>query len=148
MKNFTVFREYLEALEHRKKRLSLGRVSLRADFLKNRCTGIGIEFKDLMQADFVIYLRSELTSDDPYDRWWPETLVYLGHFSGAFEIFLRSVSKKYFDKMKIVLGIEEQSKLADLMQSFGRGERTAPRWDYQSINPAELAGVANLASRP
>ena len=39
MKNFTVFREYLEALEHRKKRLSLGRVSLRADFLKNRCTG-------------------------------------------------------------------------------------------------------------
>jgi hypothetical protein len=81
MVSYIVFREYLKSLEARNNRLKLQRQSLRSDLLKERCNGTGIEFRDLMQADFVTFIRAEIESKNDYGRWWPETLLYLGHFN-------------------------------------------------------------------
>ena len=93
---FGVLRHFMESLRHRNQRLDLRRLSLRADLLKQRCRGIGIEFRHIMQADFVLFLRDNLDRLD--DRmWWPETLLYIRRHTGPFEVFARSQSLGYFD---------------------------------------------------
>jgi hypothetical protein len=148
MVGYTVFIEHMKSLEHRNARLKLRRTSLRADFIKERCTGVGIEFRHLLQADFVIFMRSEIEEQDNFNRWWPETLIYLGNYHSTFEIFARSISKKYFDRVKVLLSINEPLELEDLLQSYKEGSRTLPRWDYQSFSPSTLLGHENLATRP
>ena len=93
--SFVEFRAYTKSLEARNERLKLRRLSVRADILKERVSGTGLEFRHLAQADFVLYVRSCI--DDlkaSKERrwggiWWPETLLFVRDYEGAFEIFLR-----------------------------------------------------------
>jgi hypothetical protein len=101
-----------------------------------------------MQADFVTFMRAEIESKNDYGRWWPETLLYLGHFNSAFEIFARSKSKAYFNSVKGLLAIDSVEDLEPLLKSYQDGSRKRPRWgDFQSINPAALLGFEQLATR-
>lgn len=148
MVSFIVFREYMRSLEYRNKRLGLRRLSLRADLLKERCAGTGIDFRYLLQADFVAFMRAEYEAQDDYKRWWPESLLYLGHFNSPFEIFARSVSKAYFNKSKVLLSIESPKDLEPLLKSYQDGSRSLPRWEFEGFNPALLLGYEHLATRP
>jgi hypothetical protein len=148
MVSFMVFRQYLKSLEHRNNRLSLRRLSLRADLLKERCTGTGIDFLHLQQADFVVFMRGEIEGEDNWTFWWPETLLYLGHSNSPFEIFARSVSKAYFDRAKVLLAIKAPTDLEPLWKSYQSGARTLPRWNFTSFKPASLLGYNNLATKP
>ena len=147
MVSYTVFREYLESLEARNNRLKLQRQSLRSDLLKDRCNGTEIELRDLMQADFVAFLRAEIEAKGNYCWWYPETLLYLGHFNSAFEIFARSKSKGYFNSVKGLLAIDSVEDLKPLFISYQDGSRKFPSWGFQSINPAALVGFEQLETR-
>jgi len=147
MVSFVVFRKYMQSLEHRNKRLSLRRLSVRADLLKERCNGTGIEFRYLLQADFVAFMRAEIEAKDDYKCWWPETLLYLGHFNSAFEIFARSASKAYFNRVKVLLAIDSPKDLEPLFKSYQDGSRRLPRWGIEGFNPAALLGYEHLATR-
>lgn len=146
MVSFFAFREYMRSLEYRNQRLNLRRLSIRADLLKERCTGTGIDFRYLQQADFIAFMRQEVETKDDYNRWWPETLLYRGH--GPFEIFARSVSKSYFEKAKRLLAIEKPNDLEPLLVSYKDGSRKLPRWEFESFSPAALLGYEHLATRP
>ncbi len=146
--SFTVFRQYLQSLEDRNRRLEARRLSIRADLLKERTSGSGVEFRHLMQADFIAYLRAELHSTGYYDNWWPETLLYLGRFHGAFEVFARSVSLSYFGRVKRMLGIEKPEDLEALVASYKDGSRNVPSWQFERFDPVALIGYENLGSRP
>ena len=148
MVGFMAFREYMGSLEHRNKRPGLQRLSVRADLLKERCSGVGIEFRHLMQADFVAFIRAEVEAKGDYSRWWPETLLYIGHYHSPFEIFARAASTKYFDRVKCMLAVDSPSDLEGLLLSYKEGKRTLPRWGFRSINPAALLGYEQLATRP
>ena len=148
MVSFIVFREYMRSFEHRNQRLGLRRLSLRADMLKERCAGTGIDFRYLLQADFVAFMRAEVEVQDDYKRWWPETLIYLGHFNSPFEIFARSVSKSYFNKSKVLLSIEAPKDLEPLLKNYQDGSRKLPRWEFNGFSPASLLGYEHLATRP
>ena len=65
---FHVFRRYIESLSYRNERLNLHRLSLRADLLKKRCQTTGIDFRYLMQADFILFIRTELYAEDLFPR--------------------------------------------------------------------------------
>lgn len=147
MAPFFVFREYLRSLDHRNQRIGLRRLSLRADMLKDRCQGIGVDFKYLLQADFVLFMRADIDSEDVYNRWWPETLIYLGHFHSPFEIFARAISAQYFDKVKCLLGINAPSDLDALFARYKDGRRQLPRWEFNSFSPLALLGYEQLAKR-
>lgn len=147
MVSFTAIRNHAESLEIRKNRLKLRRLSLRADLLKERCVGVGIDFRYLLQADFVAFMRASIESQDTYGGWWPETLLYAGHYNSSFEVFARSTSKSYFEKAKVLLGIDSKEELAPLLASYQRGTRRLPRWDFTEVNPASLLGYDNLATR-
>ncbi len=146
MTGFPVFRKFIHSLDHRNKRLELRRLSLHADLLEGRSKSSGLEFKYLMQGDFVLFMRSEI--EDDYSTWWPETLVYLFRFNSAFEIFARAVSKKYFGKLKCLLSIEQKEDLIGLFESYRAGKRQLPRWEVNSVNPSGLLGYEQLATKP
>ena len=148
MAPFSVFRRHMKSLEYRNKRLKLRHFSLRADLLKERCQTTGIDFKYLMQADFVLFIRSELYAEELFFGWWPETLLCLGHFPGPFEIFARAESKRYFEKIKCLFDIESPDDLKQLLEEYQQDKRKLPSWELDSFNPALLLNSEKLATRP
>lgn len=147
MMNYTVFRNYLSSLEHRNTRLKLGRLSLHADLLEQRSKKSGIEFRYIMQADFVLFMRAEIRQSDFYNHWFPDTLLYIGRFHSAFEIFARSSSASYFDKVKCILGIDKPSDLTELMNAYQTDRQRLPRWQFESFSPSALLGFDQLATK-
>jgi hypothetical protein len=148
MVNYFIFQQHLNSLERRNQRLSLRRASIQADLLKDRCIGMGVEFRYLMQADFVAFMRGEIGSKSEGSRWWPETLVFLGYSSAPFEIFARSISLNYFNKTKILLGIDAAKDLEPVLALYRDGSRRLPKWGYGGVNAAVLLNYANLARAP
>ncbi|MCC3305373.1 hypothetical protein [Sneathiella sp. HT1-7] len=144
MVKFTEFRNYLESLKYRNKRLKLNRISVHADLLRERSSGTGIEFNDLMQADFVLLLRGDHDASDSYDGWWPETLVYCVRLRGPFEIFSRAKSKSYFALIKPMLGINNIEELRAQLEEYKNGSIKLPSWSYLRLEPAQLLGLEKL----
>jgi hypothetical protein len=138
----------MKSLRYRDQRLNLRRLSVRADLLNQRISGTGLEFWHLMQADFVLFMRSEIEQKGIFSMWWPETLLYVERFHGAFEIFARAKSKAYFDKVKCMLSIENPKDLEDLLEAYSSGERKLPRWEFDSFHPVYLLGYENLGTLP
>ena len=119
MTTFCVFRPYLRSLKYRNDRLELRRYSLHADLLMQRSRESGIESRDLMQADLILFLRS--LKDNPaaqFGLWYPETLIYAERQTRPFEIFARSQSAKYFNKMKCLLGINAKEELVPVINEI------------------------------
>jgi hypothetical protein len=147
---FDIFRPYLNSLEYRNKRLNLNRLSIHADLLEQRAKASGIAFHQLMQADFVLFIRSCLDSlrEEGYQRWWPITLLYIERHRGAFEIFARSRSKEYFDKVKCLFDLKNKEGIDPLMEAFNSGKLKIPRWGFISANPLILIGYDKIATRP
>lgn len=149
MADFTIFNERLQSLEHRNQRLSLRRLSLHADLLEQRSHGSPVSFQNLMQADFILYLRKLLTNKQGELRWWPFTLVFAARmYSSPFEVFARAESSRYLTRLMLVLGIDSKNVLDKLMTQFNEGKREAPRWQYDSIHPPTLSNWAKLGTMP
>lgn len=145
------FREFMQdmrSLEHRNRRLELRRLSLRSDLLKLRCSGIGIEFRHLMQADFILFLRDHIDGSEDTWYWWPETLLYTSHNSSAFEVFARSRSSTYFERSKVLLGIDTKEELQPLFEKFAARQRNLPYWNHHSFSPIRLLGFSEITTKP
>lgn len=147
MVGYRVFVNSLGSLEKRNNRLNLRLKSLQADLIKQRSEHSGIDFRYLMQADFVLYIRAAIQQSTAYLWWDPITLVYLGRFHSPFEVFARSSSKSYFEKSKCIIGIDKISELTELMSAYSRGEKKLPSWDYETLDPRVLLGVEQLATK-
>lgn len=148
MGNFTEFRHYLKSLRIRNDCLKLNRLSLAADFLHDRAGASGIDFSKIMEVDFLLFLRAELADLDDYGRWYPDTLVYLGFGHRAFEIFERSRSKRYFERIRPVLGNAAKEDLEKLVEGYKADPQALPRWEGSRIRPKNLMGIEKLCSLP
>ena len=143
----SAFMHTMDALSRRNNRLQTRWLSPVGALIKDRCTGVGLEFHQLMQADFILYIRYEL-QDDRFARWWPYTLVYTERFYSSFEIFSRAVSKRYFDRVKVLLGIETPQDLESLINSYKTGDRRVPSSGFSIVGPETLLNHEQLAKRP
>jgi hypothetical protein len=142
---YTVLRAPVRSLKYRNERLQLRRISLHADMLEKRASSSGIAFKYLMQADFVLFMRDQVTGERKI--WWPETLVYLGYNPRPFEIFVRAESRTYFDKFKHLLGINELKDLDELFTGYQTRKYSLPRWDFTEVDPQFLMAYDRLAKK-
>ena len=150
MISFWIFRQYLKSLKHRNDRLKLSRASLHADILKQRSGRSGIDFRDLMQTDLVLFLRSRL--DYPNDQfggwhWWPETLLYAGRLSKPFEIFARSQSIQYFNRMKCLLGIKSKEELVPLLNKINANPQMYLHQSGFSVYLPALIGYEQISTK-
>ncbi len=144
---FSIIRQDMTSLKNRNNRLDLRRLSLRADLLVQRVKGTGITDRQLMQADFVLFMRASLNTLR-YDtsRWWAETLLYVN--GRTFEIFSRAQSKEYFNKLKCLFDIESKGDLDALLKAFKEGTVRVPTWGFESFKPYGLLGFEQLATKP
>lgn len=140
---FSAFRSYMESFTQRDRRLR--RLSSRADLLKQRAESAGFDFKWLMQADFVLYLRGSM-DEDYYARWWPETLVYATHAYGPMEVFARSRSASYFQEANKLLGrVSADDFKAHILKLHG-DRQEVPAWQFERISPTVLSGADKIAT--
>lgn len=150
MKPFSVVRKHMATLVS--KQQEMRRISLRADLLEQRShIASELKFTDLMTADFVLFLRSAVLEVD-YRAWYPETLLYATfRFRGPFEIFARSESRAYFQRISPVIGIQSKEELNALIATYsidGKAGRWLPYWNYETLDIGRLANAAKLQSRP
>ena len=148
MVEFTEFRQHLRSLDYRNRQLDLRRYSVAADMLKEHAASSGIEFRKIMEVDFIFFLRAELAANGPYNKWWPETLVYLGFAYRAFEIFERSRSSRYFEKIRPLLGDATKADLERLVTGYEKAPQTLLGWDGFNIAPGILIGIQKLCTKP
>jgi hypothetical protein len=88
--------------------------------LEKRSHTSGINFTDVMQADFVLWFRSRvlLRKDQISNPWWPHTLIYATHrVYKPFEIFARAQSKGFFADISQLLGVEDRAEF-DLVMAY------------------------------
>lgn len=146
MVHFTSLDANISSLSHRNKRLELRRVSLRADMLKERNQGSGVNFDHLLAADTVLFLRA--AHRDVWSRWFPETLLYASHHS-SLEMFARAKSRRYFDRIKSLLGVAEPSEFKTFIAALQADPRKLPSWDYRrGASIGTLTAVADIATSP
>jgi len=143
LESFTIFNNHLYSLEHYNKRLTLNRLSLRGDLLKERSRNSGLDFRYIMQADFICFINAELNEKDT-SYWGPHTLLFTS--DNALEIFARAESKKYFDKMKCVLNIESVDQLKSIIKKLKEKGIRFSSQGMKSFNPTVLTGIEKLAS--
>lgn len=148
--SFSIIRQYMKSLQYRNERLNLRRLSLRADLLTQRTKGSGLSERQLVQSDFVLYIRDCLDAIryDVYQQWWPETLLYAEGREGAFEIFARGQSEEYFNKLKQIFDVENKADMEPLLQAFQDNKLPIPTWQFDTFSPAALMGFQQLATRP
>lgn len=136
MTSFLVFREYIKTLAYRNQRLELNRTSLHSDFLKNRNAGVGIEYKHLMTADFILYLRGSMI--DGFG-WYPHTLLYMSDYGQNFEVFSRAMSVRFFSRIKVLLGVNSIDELDQVLKNIEARPGDIPRWTFKRVIARSLA---------
>lgn len=144
LSNYECFYKDADTLNQRNQRLQLNRTSLSADLTNEFNNTSSVDFSSLMQTDFLLFARCEIHSG----HWWPKTLVYLGHYPGAFEIFTRSASAQYFENLKRILKVTGKDELeqfvADATQRGGRYYGFS-RW---GVDWKKLMNLDDLACLP
>lgn len=148
MAGFWIMRQGMPSLNIRKERLKMNRLSLRSDILKERCKGVGIDFSHLAQTDLILYLKSCLLKSSR-GYWFPDTLLYFTQpFGPPFEMFARSQSSVYFDRVKGLLGLSSKEELVALIQSITSNQGALPRWEFESPDLNILLAPEKIETRP
>ena len=110
LRSYKVFNSHQSCLEDtRKRRLQLRWISVSSSVLQERAAPGPVSFADLVQADFVLAMRSILIPVRN-ERWWPRMLVY-AESTDTFTLFKRARARSFFERLKQVLGVESKEEL-------------------------------------
>jgi len=144
MHRFSQLNRSLLSLHNRNQRLSLGRASLKADILRERCEGTKLKFNDLMQADFLLFIADSVLSalDGGRQNWIPESNLYKSH--GAYEIFARASSKIYFDRLKSSIAVKNKEDLDKIIEFFRENKLYTPNWPHKEMDILESMNYKDL----
>ncbi|MHC4445649.1 MAG: SEFIR domain-containing protein [Planctomycetota bacterium] len=105
---FSEFCAYSDILENKNRRLNPRRLSPIADLIKERATRSDLPFRDIMQAESLIFLMTILSENK---QWYPHTLIYAGRGKARFPLFVRAAQHKGFERLKTITGIESGDEL-------------------------------------
>ena len=103
-----------------------------------------------MQADFTLFIIDCIFSIklNHFQDWYPISLVYSGRQYGPFEIFAKSQSIKYFNRVKVMFEIDSKHGFDDMLDQFKTNKLQCPRWNFNTVNPSTLLGYDKLETLP
>lgn len=142
MVSATAFELNIGSLEHRNSRLDLRRLSLRADLLHERCTTGINRFNSIAQADILIFMYIKRTGG----YWWPYTSVYLGNGRSPLPLFARASSKKFFGRLRPLLGVDNAEQLGAWIRQLS-ANNDLPRVRFGHLPLLLLTNVEKLATK-
>lgn len=95
---------------NRNQRLSLNRLDLLADWVKEHTYNNIVAFEDLMEADGVIYLVG-LLAPSVIGDWYPRTYVYAQHGLRQVPLFDAARDKEYANRLLVLFGYKDINEL-------------------------------------
>ena len=115
--NYAMFEPYLPTLEEGPRPLSFSRPKPTAQFLRARATRADITASDLVNADYVLYVRGLLNPEpsDAYSGSWTPRLHLYFNENGPMPFFMDAQSRNVFGRAKVVLNVQDKH---DLLQKF------------------------------
>ncbi|MBV6422077.1 MAG: hypothetical protein DAHOPDDO_03366 [Ignavibacteriaceae bacterium] len=120
------------------------RISYTSDILIGNANNKKILLTDIMQADFILFLRSDITFNQNLRRWHMNTGVYIASRQPDFELFLRSESKSFFGKFRQCLGIDNLESLKTISEEFRNGKRRSFEYYGDTLYPPALMNLEKL----
>lgn len=128
MLGFQALNREVESLDERDRRLGLNLLSLQADVAKDRSEAVHGDFRVIVQADLLLYLRNQAMPPG-LSNWYPMTLIYGSRV--PLEIFARCVSRKHLNRILTLIGGSEEAVREAVTYSeenrlFSRGYRQPP----------------------
>lgn len=146
---FDVFDNRDGLLQYRNDRSEIQSEAPHVKLIKERTFGNSIRFEQLMQTDFVLFIRHDLHNDEQFRRWYPQTLKYLSFTAHAFEIFARARSKSELAVLLTFLGVDDRAALDDLVERYRNGRKRVPPFGdgWGEISVEDLMGYDELGTR-
>lgn len=146
-----IFNEHVAALDiHRRKLRKLNRISVTADLILARATVQRVSFTDLLQADFLIFIRRHFPLSPESMNWYPRLAIYLRR-DDQFELFVRAVTPSGLTALKALLRVESLSDLAfqlnKMIQSphFNQVIQSGEFW-LVAMQPASLLNLERITA--
>lgn len=133
----------LKSLEHRNSRLNLRRESVQADLLRSRSRSGVVRFESLAQADIALYLHFKRKADC---WWYPLTTVFLGMSHSPLPVFARANSKKYFNRLRVLLGFDTADQMREWIKEMESGN-ALPKSGFHRLPLARLTAIEQLATK-
>lgn len=109
---FMTFRKYNYTLDrYKNERYNLRRVSVSADLVSQYAKRL--EMRSLVQTDILLYYLSLIyPSTSPWEEiWYPTT----GCYNRKLEILPRLVSRRYFEQIKVLFGVNDETEFKTLL---------------------------------
>jgi len=149
LSDFTDFSHHLRSLEARKQRLNSNRISLHADMLQEAYNHRSPNFDEIMQADFLLYMRSCVAADrsNSYPGWYPVTMVFAARRFSPFEIFARAESRRVSAEVMPLLGVNSVDDFRAFFASYFAKPNARPRFDYFPLELEVLTNLEHLGTR-
>ena len=143
--DYIVFNNHIATFPYRNQRLKLNRFDLHADLIKQTHSAGGIpSFEAIMQADFVLFLRSIIVSGN--GRWHPFSLLYATNRYHPFELFARAESKDYFSRLMGILGVTSVDAFKRKIIEVKAGERVQHMFNYHGLPVTYLANSEHIGT--
>ncbi|WP_063936607.1 toll/interleukin-1 receptor domain-containing protein [Caballeronia fortuita] len=133
----------LKSLEYRNSRLNMRRESVQADLLRDRSKSGAVRFESLAQADLILYLYFKRKPDS---WWYPLTTVFLGMSHSALPVFARANSKKYFHKLRVLLGFDTADQMREWIREMESGN-ALPKSGFHRLPLGRLTAAEQLATK-
>jgi hypothetical protein len=135
-----IFNNYLPSLDDvRNKRLSLRRVSVTADMIKERTAGMAVSFDDLVSADLLLHYLTFMRADTsntfwPSSVWFPRLSPYALYYE-SIPILQRLISIRRFQRVKALFGVDTPEELRRVIERAVEEKSSY----YDSISVIEFA---------
>ena len=133
---------HLRSLDARNDRLKLRRLSLHGDLIKQVCEAAGFSFRNFVQADIALFIRSANLGD----RWWPDSAVYVSDSHGVLPWYIRATSPKSRSSILSLLGMKTKDELAALIEKFNTKQIKNPAWNgaWSSVDVVQLTNLVAI----
>jgi hypothetical protein len=141
------FDNYCRMLEeHRKQRLNLNVHTVVGQLLYERATRTQIKFRDILQADVLMFIRPYFPQPGATGNWYPRTLVYAGR-GGSLELFARATTEAGFRPLKELLKVKTQAEFGAQLKAMLENEnirRFSQSERYWHMDWGEMLNLSRL----
>ncbi|MDW5554792.1 SIR2 family protein [Methanosarcina sp.] len=141
--------EYVRSLdEFRNKRLKLRRVSVMADYIKDRFDNSDLSkllsHKNFLEADYFLFMRTVCNESSEYSTWIPRSCVYMENTPSFFE---KAESSSFLEKLLIAMGFENNKDGFVKMTSEKHGKYSDFFGRFPSHDPLGSYNFSKIGQR-
>lgn len=148
--SFTQFETSMGSLDESEgRRMASNEVPGSVMLLRKRATNARVTFRDVQQADALLFARSVLVEQERGRWWYPRTLSSAEN-QVTFPAFVRAESGEYFERLKVLLGCSSKQEILRHFEQVSAGEDfpNIPRFWGGADRYKRLVNLDALSSRP